>query len=125
MSRLARLPQACAALALLAGCITDPQQLVDGAVPREFASAAAPRALADCTAHNASAFSVDYSAYVVERVRPENFQVVVTRPRWQYEPVLVARTAPAPGGAQLLLYTPKEMGEIEAADWTARLRRGC
>jgi len=120
MSRIA-----VAALALLAACTHDPARIADGAQPHRLASGVDPRQLANCTARNARNFSDQYTGTVSELVRPGNFRVVVTGTAWNYAPIIVAYTAPAPGGSEISIYLASDLGSAERADWIARLRRGC
>jgi hypothetical protein len=118
-------PAAALALALLAGCGTTRNQVVDQGMRQEFTSIAAPLALAKCTAANANSFSSRYSASLAELVRPESYLVAVHRTDWNADAIVVAYAMPALSGSQLLLYTSRELDAVRTADWVARLRRGC
>jgi hypothetical protein len=113
------------AAALLAGCGTTPNQLVDQGQRQDFASSARPLALANCTAGNANSFSARYSAYVHELVRPDSYQVAVHQNNLSGDAILVVYAMPAPAGSQLLLYSSRSLDPARTADWVARLRRGC
>jgi hypothetical protein len=112
-------------LVLLAGCSTSPSQIIESGLRQEFSSLSSPRQLAECTATQARSFSSYYTASVAEMVRPDTYQVVVMKTRWDYEPFIVARTAPAAPGSQLIVYTSTELTPDRIADWVARLRKGC
>ena len=115
-------------LAGLAGCSTapNPSRLVEGGQRYEFTSSRAPKLLAECTAVNARSFSSRYTSSVGEMIRPDNFQVIVSELRtFDYDPIIVARTAPAAGGSQLVVFTDGAMGEPRTSDWIARLRKDC
>ncbi len=102
MHRLAAL---CFALAL-AGCatLTVPAAIPQGGERYEFASAITAQRLASCAAYNARVFSGLFASEVDELVRPENFQVTVRRiGSWSGNPIIVGRTAPIPGGSQIML----------------------
>ena len=128
MHRLAPLLSAPLFALTLAGCAT---QTVPAALPErgeryEFASAITPHRLASCAALNARIFSGGYASDVDELVRPDNYQVVV-RPigSWTGQPIIVARTAPVPGGSQMVLHLSAALTSTERADWIARMRNGC
>ncbi len=92
----------------------------------EFASATTPHRLASCAALNARIFSGGYASDVDELVRPDNYQVTVKRIRdWPGAPIIVGRTAPIPGGAQMVLHLSAELDSSQRADWIARIRNGC
>lgn len=112
-------------LAVLAGCTTSPHQVIESGLRQEFASLSSPRELAECTATRARSFSSYYTASVAEMVRPDTYQVVVMKTRWDYEPFIVARTEPAAAGSQLTVYTSSELTPDRISDWIARLRKGC
>jgi hypothetical protein len=115
-------------LASLAGCGTapSPSRVIEGGQRHEFSSSRASKVLADCTAVNARSFSSRYTSSVGEMIRPDNFQVVVSELRTlDYDPIIVARTAPAAGGSQLVVFTDGAMGEPRTSDWIERLRKGC
>lgn len=112
-------------LAVLAGCTTTPSQVIQSGLRQEFASLSSPRELAECTATKARSFSSYYTASVYELIRPDTYQVVVMRSRWDYEPFIVARTEPAAAGSQLTVYTSSDLTPDRVADWVARLRKGC
>ena len=112
-------------LACLAGCVATPQQIVQRSVPHEFYRAEQPKRLADCTAFNARSVAGKYTVFVNELIRPRRYEVVVAEPLRQYTPIIVARTAPAVEGSQLLLYFSDELSPQLTADWTERLMQGC
>jgi hypothetical protein len=112
-------------IALLAGCASSPKEIIDSGRKEEFSSASGPRELAECTATRARSFSSYYTASVVEMVRPDNYQVVVMKTNWEYEPFIVAQTMPGSQGSQLTVYTSSRLDPIRTQDWIARLRKGC
>jgi hypothetical protein len=119
---------ACLAVAVLAGCATPPQQLVDTGRRHEFISGISSKRLIQCTTHNAR--FLKYTADWSELVRPDNYQTVISRTgnfatAYSHEPIIVARTAPAPQGSQLVLYITGDLGGYSDQDWIERLRRGC
>ena len=118
-------PVAGLAAALLAGCGTTSNHVVDAGLRQDFSSTAAPLALAKCTAANAKSFSSAYSASLAELVRPDSYRVAVHRTDWNADAIAVAYAMPALKGSQLLLYTSRELDPARTADWVARLRRGC
>lgn len=123
MRRLAVLSLASLAFA---GCSTlSPHKIVENGQRHEFSSANAPKALAECTAINARSFSTNYTSSVAEMIRPDNYQVVVSELLAYYHPIIVAQTAPAPAGSQLVLFTSSALDAADTGDWIARLRKGC
>jgi hypothetical protein len=116
------------ALAALAGCATPPQQVVDQGRRYEFASGISPQRLIFCTTQNArfSRYTADWS----ELVRPNTYESVVSRTgnfatAYAYEPIIIARTSPAPQGSQLVLYFAGDLRGDSEQDWIERLNRGC
>lgn len=122
MKRLAVL-----ALALvgLVGCAPTQQVLTSGH-RYEYSSNFPPRKLAGCTAFNAGSFNKRYIGQVEPLVRPDTYQVVVTRiAHWHFEPIIVAHTTPSPAGSQIVVFVSNDMGPKLAEDWIERLRSGC
>ena len=120
MKRLAIL-----ALACLAGCTTT-QRVLEAGEQHAYTSAISPHELAKCTAFNASSVSRNYVGEVRAFVRPDSYEVVVTRIRhWDFEPIIVAHATAAPGGSQLVVFVGQDVAPATAADWIERLRRGC
>jgi hypothetical protein len=119
-----------ALLAFLLAACASPQRVVEQGSPQEFASNASASSLVKCVTLNARSISDAYTADWSELVRPDSYEAVVIRTPspvyiYTYQPIVVARTAPAPGGSRLQLYISSDVGPAEAADWIARLRRGC
>ena len=111
--------------ALLSGCITTPEQVVERGQRHEYYRAAQPKWLAECTALNARSVSGKYTASVKEMIRPRRYEVVVSEPLRQYTPIIVGHTAPAVEGSQLLLYFSEDVSPQLTADWIERLMQGC
>jgi hypothetical protein len=119
-----------ALLAFLLAACASPQRVVEQGSPQEFASSASALSLVKCLTLNARSISDAYTADWSALVRPDSFEAVVIRTSspvyiYTYQPIIVARTAPAPGGSQLKLYFSGNIGPAETADWIARLRNGC
>jgi hypothetical protein len=114
---------------LLSACVS-PQGVVEQGHPQEFASATSALAMVKCVTQNARSISDAYTAEWSELVRPDSYEAVVIRTSspvyiYTYQPIIVARTASAPGGSRLQIYVSSSVGPVETADWIARLRRGC
>jgi hypothetical protein len=117
-------------LAVLLCACASPQRVVEQGNPQEFASTASALALVKCVTLNARSISDAYTADWSELVRPDSYEAVVIRTPspvyiYTYQPIIVARTASAPGGSRLQLYVSSDVGPVESADWIARLRSGC
>jgi hypothetical protein len=112
-------------LAALAGCAPTQEVLKTGH-RYEYASGSGPRKLAGCTSVNAGSFSRYFTSHVEPLVRPDTYQVVVTQTKyWHFEPIIVAHATPAPAGSQLVVFVSNDLPPTLAADWVARLRKGC
>ena len=111
--------------ALLSGCVTTPEQVVERGQRHEYLRTAQPKLLAQCATLNARNFSGKYTAAMSEMVRPRSYQIVVTEPLRRDTPIIVAHAAPAVEGSQLLLYFSDELSPPLTADWIERLMQGC
>jgi hypothetical protein len=119
-----------ALLAFLLSACASPQGIVEQGHPQEFDSAASALAMVKCVTLNARSISDAYTAEWSELVRPDSYEAVVIRTSspvyiYTYQPIIVARTASAPGGSRLQIYVSSNVGPVETADWITRLRRGC
>ena len=112
-------------VAALAACAPTQEVLKTGH-RYEYVSGLESRKLARCTSVNAGSFSRYYTSHVQPLVRPDTYQVVVTQTKyWHFEPIIVAHATPAPAGSQIVVFVANDVPSTLAADWIARLRRGC